>query len=65
MRTVVAFGGEHKELQRFQGALVQARRGGVPRWKNMGLHGNSGGRWFMGILNMVSKKKTLDPTPRS
>jgi len=29
MRTVVAFGGEHKELQRFQGALVQARRGGV------------------------------------
>ncbi|CAK9118157.1 unnamed protein product [Durusdinium trenchii] len=29
MRTVVAFGGEHKELQRFSQALVQARRGGV------------------------------------
>ena len=29
MRTVVAFGGEHKELDRFGRALVQARRGGV------------------------------------
>ena len=29
MRTVVAFGGERKELDRFGAALVQARRGGV------------------------------------
>ena len=29
MRTVVAFGGERKELERFGAALVQARRGGV------------------------------------
>jgi len=27
MRTVVAFGGEFKELSKFQAAVVQARRG--------------------------------------
>ena len=29
MRTVVAFGGEHRELQKFSAALVQTRKGGV------------------------------------
>ena len=29
MRTVVAFGGEHRELKKFSSALVQTRRGGV------------------------------------
>lgn len=29
MRTVVAFGGEHRELQKFSSALVQTRKGGV------------------------------------
>ncbi|CAE7539788.1 ABCB1 [Symbiodinium natans] len=29
MRTVVAFGGEHRELKKFSAALVQTRRGGV------------------------------------
>ncbi|CAE7810872.1 ABCB1, partial [Symbiodinium necroappetens] len=29
MRTVVAFGGEHRELKKFSAALVETRRGGV------------------------------------
>ena len=29
MRTVEAFGGEHRELKKFSAALVQTRRGGV------------------------------------
>ena len=29
MRTVVAFGGEHRELKKFSAALIQTRRGGV------------------------------------
>ena len=37
MRTVVAFGGEKKELARFKVALVQARRGGVRNGFKIGI----------------------------
>ncbi|CAL1142099.1 unnamed protein product [Cladocopium goreaui] len=37
MRTVVAFGGEFKELSKFQAAVVQARRGGVRNGFKIGL----------------------------
>ena len=49
MRTVVAFGGEHKELQRFKVALIQARRGGVPRY-------SAGSFLFKTGLSFVSYK---------
>ena len=37
MRTVVAFGGEKKELERFKVALIQARRGGVRNGFKIGI----------------------------
>jgi len=37
MRTVVAFGGEHRELQKFQHALIQTRHGGVRNGFKIGL----------------------------
>lgn len=37
MRTVVAFGGERRELQKFQFALVQTRRGGIRNGFKIGL----------------------------
>ena len=36
MRTVVAFGGEFRELSRFSTALVSARKGGWGCWGGLG-----------------------------
>mmetsp|Transcript_57302 Transcript_57302/g.101615 ORF Transcript_57302/g.101615 Transcript_57302/m.101615 type:complete len:1276 (+) Transcript_57302:45-3872(+) len=37
MRTVVAFGGEHRELKKFTEAVLEARRGGVKNGFKLGL----------------------------
>lgn len=67
MRTVVAFGGEFRELTKFQAAVVQARRGpwaagvGTSPWGSLNggfQHGKWRVQWISRDLNM----KDIDST---
>eukprot|EP00438_Fugacium_kawagutii_P033769 Skav231819 [mRNA] locus=scaffold640:55022:69687:+ [translate_table: standard] len=54
MRTVVAFGAEHKELERFKAALIQARHGGVRNGFKIGA-----GMGYTMTLGEISRQKMV------